>query len=65
MFLIKFYKVISFLNCIKKLVEKVVIEKLLQFYKTYLKLYKKQIKAQKNMYIINTIIIIINNIYKI
>ena len=55
----------NFLNCIGKLVKKIVVEKLSRFCKINLKLYKNQIKAQKSRSTIDTIVIIVDNIYKI
>lgn len=45
--LVKLYRVISLLNCIGKLVEKVVAEELAQFCESLLKLHQGQMGAQK------------------
>lgn len=45
--LVKSYRVISLLNYISKLLEKVVVEELALFCKANLKLHKGQIRAQK------------------
>lgn len=43
--IVKSYRMISLLNYMRKLVEKVVLEEFSQFCKTYLKPYKSQIKT--------------------
>ena len=48
-----------------KLVEKVVAEEFSQFCKTYLKLHKDQMVAQKSRCAINAIAIMLDSIYKI
>lgn len=60
--LVKFYRVISLLNCIKKLVEKVVAEKLSQFCETYPKLHKGQIRARINRCAVDVVVIMVNSI---
>lgn len=47
MTVVKSYKVISLLNCIGKLVEKVIVEQLFQLSENYFKLYQGQIEARK------------------
>lgn len=53
--LVNFYRVISLLNCIGKLVEKVIAEQLSQLSKNFLKLHQKQMGAQKERYTIDVI----------
>lgn len=53
------------MNYIEKLVEKIVIEKLLYFYKINLKLHNSQIRAWKRKYAIDAAVIIVDNIHKI
>ena len=48
-----------------KLVEKVVVEKLSRFCEMNFKLYQSQMGAQKGRYAIDTIVIIVWNIFKI
>ena len=56
---------ISLLNCIGKLVEKVVAEELLQFCETYLKLHKGQMGVRKNRCAVDTVAIMVDSIHKI
>ena len=56
---------ISLLNCIRKLVEKVVAEELLRFSEINLKLHKGQIGARKTRCAINASAIMFDNIHKI
>ena len=60
----KSYKIINSLNCMGKLVKKVVVELLSQFCKFHQKLCIKQIEAQKDKCVVDTLVIMINNIYK-
>ena len=62
--LVKFYRVISLLNYINKLLEKVVAKELSLFCKANLKLHKGQIGVLKKRRIINTTTIMIENMYK-
>ena len=62
--LVKSYRVISLLNCMRKLVEKVVAEEPSQFCE-YLKLYKGQIGARKNRCAVDAIAIMVDSIYKV
>ena len=63
--LVKSYRVISLLNCMGKLVEKVVAEELLQFCETHLKLHKSQMGARKNWCAIDAVAIMVDSIHKI
>lgn len=57
--LIKYYWVISFLNCLGKVIKKVIAKQLLQFCKANKKLYKGQIKTKKHYSIIDITTILI------
>lgn len=60
--LVKSYRVISLLNCMGKLVEKLIAEELAQFCETHLKLHKGQMGAQKNRCAIDAAAIMVNNV---
>lgn len=63
--LVKLYRVISLFNFFGKVVEKLVVEKLSQFYEEQEKLYKRQIKRKKHRLAIDMIALMINNIHKV
>lgn len=46
--LIKLYRVINLLNCLSKVMEKIVIEKLSQVYEVLRKIYKRQMRGKKH-----------------
>ena len=53
--LVRSYRVISLLNCMGKVVEKVVANQLLDYCKTYIKLYSGQMGARKKRSAINMV----------
>lgn len=55
----------SLLYYIRKLIEKILVEKLFQFYEKNLKLYKSQMRPQKNRCVIYTIALILDEIHKV
>lgn len=63
--LVKSYRVISLLNCMGKLVEKVIAEELAQFCETHLKLHKGQMGARKNRCAIDAAAIMVDSVHKI
>lgn len=63
--LVKSYRVISLLNCMGKLVEKVIAEELSRFYEINLKLHKGQMGARKSRCAIDAAAIMVNNVHKI
>ncbi len=63
--LVKSYRVISLLNCMGKLVEKVVVEELSQFCETNLKLHKGQMGARKSRCAIDAVAIMVDRIHKV
>ena len=62
--LVKSYRVISLLNCMGKLLEKVVAEELSLFCETHLKLHKGQMGARKNRCAIDATAIMIENVHE-
>ena len=62
--LVKLYRVISFLNCLGKVVKKLVLKKLLQFCEAQGKLHKKQMRGKKHQLAIDTAALMIHNVYK-
>ncbi len=61
---VKSYRVISLLNCMGKLVEKVVAEQLSQFCESHQKLYVGQIGARKGRCAVDAVAIMVNSIHK-
>lgn len=61
--LVESYKVIDLLNCLGKVVEKLVIQKILQFCETKKKLYNRQIGRKKYYSSINMVAFVINKVY--
>lgn len=63
--LIKSYRVISLLNCLVKVVEKLVAEQLSQFYERFGKLHKGQTGAKKRRSAIDVAAILVQQVHKI
>ena len=63
--LVKSYRVISLLNCMEKLVEKVVAQELSQFCELDHKLHKSQMGARKSRCAIDAAAIMVDHIYRI
>ncbi len=63
--LVKSYRVISLLNCLGKVVEKLVAEKLSLFCEAQEKLYKGQIGGKKHQSAIDAAALMIHKVYKI
>lgn len=62
--LIKSYRVISFFNCLGKVVEKLVAESPSQFCEKFGKLHKEQMEAKKYRSIMDAAAILVQQIYK-
>lgn len=60
--LVKLYQIINLLNCIGKILEKVIAEQLSQFCKAYSKLYPGQITTQKKQSAIDTVGMLIHKV---
>ncbi len=63
--LTKFYRVISLLNYLGKVVEKLVAEQLSQFCKKFRKLHKEQMRVRKRRSAIDATAIFVQQVYKI
>ncbi len=63
--MVKLYRVISLLNCLGKVVEKLVTKKLSQFCKAQGKLHKGQIGERKYRSAIDAAAVMIHKVYKI
>lgn len=63
--LVKLYQVISLLNCLDKVVEKLVAEKLSQFCKAKKKLHKRQMGDRKYRSAIDAAALMIHNVHKV
>lgn len=63
--LVKSYRVISLLNCLGKIVEKLVAKQLAQFYDANEKLHKDQMRARKNRSAIDTTAILVQKVQDI
>lgn len=57
--LVKSYRVISLLNCISKILEKVIVEQLSQLSEYFLKLHLGQMGARKKRYTINIVTLLV------
>lgn len=60
--LVKSYRVISLLNCMGKILEKVVAERLSQFCETSAKLHPGQMGARKERYAIDAVAVIVHQV---
>ena len=63
--LVKFYRVISLLNCLDKVVEKLVAEQLSLFCEKYRKLHKRKMKARKHRSATDAAAILIQQVHEI
>ena len=62
--LVKLYQVISLLNCLGKVVEKLIMERLSQFCKSKAKLHKEQMRERKHQSAIDVAVLMIYKVYK-
>lgn len=60
--LVRSYRVISLLNCMGKVVEKVVAKQLSQYCETYSKLHPAQIRARKERSVIDAVAVLVHTV---
>lgn len=63
--MVQSYQVISLLNCLGKIVEKVVANELAQYYKSHSKLHPGQMGAQNERAAIDAVAVLIHKVQKI
>ena len=62
MTLVKSYRVISLLNCMSKVLEKVIVEQLSQLSESSLKLHPGQMRARKERYAIDAVASLVHEV---